>query len=99
MLDGVIKAQPDRREEKRGPRVGAPEAALAGFLRQFKLRADQVSITKTDKGDFHTAIIETRGKPTSDVLAEILPDIIQTFAWPKSMRWGSGELRWVRPLH
>ncbi len=99
VLDGVIKAQPDRREEKRGPRVGAPEAALAGFLRQFKLRADQVSITKTDKGDFHTAIIETRGKPTSDVLAEILPDIIQTFAWPKSMRWGSGELRWVRPLH
>jgi glycyl-tRNA synthetase beta chain len=98
VLDGVAATQPDRREEKRGPRVGAPEAAIAGFLRQFNLTQDQVTIAKTDKGEFHTAVIETTGRPTPDLLADILPDIIRGFAWPKSMRWGSGELRWVRPL-
>ena len=97
-LDGVLARQPDRREEKRGPRANAPEAALAGFLRQFNLTPDQVKIAETDKGAFYTALIETPGAATEQVLADILPGIIRTFPWPKSMRWGSGELRWVRPL-
>jgi glycyl-tRNA synthetase beta chain len=97
-LDGVLTRQPDRREEKRGPRANAPEAALAGFLRQFNLTPDQVKVAETDKGAFYTAVIETPGAATEQVLADILPGIIRTFPWPKSMRWGSGELRWVRPL-
>jgi glycyl-tRNA synthetase beta chain len=97
-LDGVMARQPDRREEKRGPRANAPDAALAGFLRQFNLTPDQVKIAETDKGAFYTAVIETPGAATEQVLADLLPAIIRSFPWPKSMRWGSGELRWVRPL-
>jgi glycyl-tRNA synthetase beta chain len=98
VLDGVLGAQPDQREEKRGPRVGAPDAALSGFLRQVNLTKDQLRQISTDKGDFYSAVIETPGRPTPIVLAEIIPDIIQRFSWPKSMRWGSGDMRWVRPL-
>ncbi|GJE46112.1 glycine--tRNA ligase subunit beta [Methylobacterium soli] len=93
------------REERRGPRVGAPEAAVQGFLKGAGLASLSEATTVTDpkKGEFYLAVIERPGRETLDVLAEILPSIIRNFPWPKSMRWGRasaqpGALRWVRPL-
>ncbi|AWN41993.1 glycine--tRNA ligase subunit beta [Methylobacterium durans] len=93
------------REERRGPRVGAPEAAVQGFLKSAGLASLDEATTVTDpkKGEFYLAVIERPGRETLDVLAEILPQIIRGFPWPKSMRWGAasaqaGSLRWVRPL-
>ncbi|KAA0124043.1 glycine--tRNA ligase subunit beta [Methylobacterium sp. P1-11] len=93
------------REERRGPRVGAPDAAVQGFLKGAGLTSLDQAKTVTDpkKGEFYLAVIERPGRETLDVLAEILPEIIRTFPWPKSMRWGAasaepGALRWVRPL-
>ena len=93
------------REERRGPRVGAPDAAVQGFLKSAGLASLDQATTVTDpkKGEFYLAVIERAGRETLDVLAEILPGIIRNFPWPKSMRWGAasaqpGSLRWVRPL-
>ncbi|MGV7033223.1 glycine--tRNA ligase subunit beta [Methylobacterium symbioticum] len=93
------------REERKGPRVGAPEAAIQGFLKSAGLASIEQAKTVTDpkKGEFYLAVIEREGRETLDVLAEILPQIIRSFPWPKSMRWGAasaqpGALRWVRPL-
>ncbi|UMY16549.1 glycine--tRNA ligase subunit beta [Methylobacterium organophilum] len=93
------------REERRGPRVGAPEAAVQGFLKSAGLDSLDQATTVTDpkKGEFYLAVIERPGRETLDVLAEILPGIVKSFPWPKSMRWGAasaqpGALRWVRPL-
>ncbi|KQP73656.1 glycine--tRNA ligase subunit beta [Methylobacterium sp. Leaf113] len=95
----------DVREERKGPRVGAPEGAVQGFLKSAGLASlDQATIvTDPKKGEFYVAVIERPGRETLDVLAEILPQIIRSFPWPKSMRWGKasaqpGALRWVRPL-
>ncbi|AZG75970.1 glycine--tRNA ligase subunit beta [Methylocystis rosea] len=103
---GLPSRQPDIREERKGPRVGAPEAAVAGFLKSAGLASlDQAKIAKDKKGaEFYLAVIERAGAETIDVLAEILPAIIKSFPWPKSMRWGAASergdsLRWVRPLH
>ncbi|GAB4528064.1 MAG: glycine--tRNA ligase subunit beta [Amphiplicatus sp.] len=97
---GLPGRQPDRREEKKGPRVGAPEKAVEGFLRAAGLSSlDQCEIREDQKGAYYVAVIERKGRPTAAVIAEALPDIIRGFPWPKSMRWGAGELRWVRPLH
>jgi glycyl-tRNA synthetase beta chain len=96
----------DQREERRGPRVGAPEEALKGFLKNAGVTSTDQVMTQADpkKGEFYVAVIERPGRPTAEVLAEILPGIIRNFPWPKSMRWGAasaepGSLRWVRPLH
>ncbi len=96
----------DVREERRGPRVGAPEKAVEGFLKSAGLASLAHAKIEKDakKGEFYVAVIERPGRPTSEVLAEILPGIIHDFPWPKSMRWGArsaepGSLRWVRPLH
>jgi glycyl-tRNA synthetase beta chain len=95
----------DVREERKGPRVGAPEAALSGFLKSTGLSLDQLQVqADPKKGEFYVALIERPGRPTAEFLAEILPGIIRGFPWPKSMRWGAasaepGSLRWVRPLH
>ncbi|HJE24145.1 MAG TPA: glycine--tRNA ligase subunit beta [Methylorubrum populi] len=93
------------REERRGPRVGAPEAAVQGFLKSAGLDslAQATTVTDPKKGEFYLAVIERPGRETLDVLAEIIPGIIRSFPWPKSMRWGAasaqpGALRWVRPL-
>ncbi|MGU3466170.1 glycine--tRNA ligase subunit beta [Methylobacterium sp. C33D] len=93
------------REERRGPRVGAPEAAVQGFLKGAGLTSLDQATTVTDpkKGAFYLAVIERPGRETLDVLAELLPEIVKSFPWPKSMRWGAasaepGSLRWVRPL-
>ncbi|MFG1358853.1 glycine--tRNA ligase subunit beta [Xanthobacter pseudotagetidis] len=100
-VHGLPGRQADQKEEKKGPRVGAPEGALQGFLKSAGLASiDQATIqSDPKKGDFYVAVIEKKGLPTPDVIAEIVPDIIRRFPWPKSMRWGSGTLRWVRPLH
>ncbi|SLN72471.1 glycine--tRNA ligase subunit beta [Oceanibacterium hippocampi] len=99
VADGIPAAQPDLREERRGPRVGAPDKAIDGFLRGAGLSRDQLTQVETPKGAFHVAIIESKGRPTREVLADLLPEAIAALPWPKSMRWGAGEIRWVRPLH
>ncbi len=100
-VHGLPGKQADQREEKKGPRVGAPEAALAGFLKSAGLSSIDEAKVQSDpkKGDFYVAVVEKKGRPTPEVIAEIVPDIIRNFPWPKSMRWGTGSLRWVRPLH
>ncbi|MEP9353931.1 glycine--tRNA ligase subunit beta [Xanthobacter sp. KR7-65] len=99
-VHGLPGRQKDQREEKKGPRVGAPEQAVAGFLKSAGLSSlDQATIQSDKKGDFYVAVVEKPGRATTEVIAEIVPDIIRKFPWPKSMRWGSGTLRWVRPLH
>ena len=105
-IAGLPARQPDTREEKKGPRVGAPEAAVQGFLKSAGLASlDQATIQKdAKKGEFYVAVIERPGAATIDLLAEIIPAVIKSFPWPKSMRWGEASirpdaLRWVRPLH
>ena len=99
-VHGLPARQPDSREERRGPRVGAPDAALAGFLKSAGLASIDDARVETDakKGSFYVAVIERPGRPVPDLVAEIVPEIIRGFPWPKSMRWGAGMLRWVRPL-
>ncbi|MEQ1867798.1 MAG: glycine--tRNA ligase subunit beta, partial [Micropepsaceae bacterium] len=82
-----------------GPKVDAPDAAIQGFLRSTGLTKDQLKIQKDPKGDFYLAVTERKGRPTPVVIAEIVPEIIRTFPWPKQQRWGAGDLTWVRPLH
>jgi glycyl-tRNA synthetase beta chain len=105
-VHGIPVRQPDLKEERRGPRVGGADAAIQGFLKATGLASiDQAKIERdAKKGDFYVALIEKKGRATIDVLAEILPVIIRTFPWSKSMRWGArsakaGSLAWVRPLH
>ena len=100
VMDGLPVRSADSCEEKKGPRVGAPEAAIQGFLKSTGLASlDQAEIRSDKKGDYYIALIERPGRPTTDIVAEIVPEIVRSFPWPKSMRWGSGRLRWVRPLH
>ena len=105
-VHGIPARQADLKEERKGPRVGGPEAAIAGFLKSAGLASlDEAKIQRDPKkGDFYVALIEREGRAALDVLAEILPVVIRTFPWAKSMRWGersakSGALSWVRPLH
>jgi glycyl-tRNA synthetase beta chain len=105
-VHGIPARQSDLKEERKGPRVGGPDAAIQGFLKATGLASlDQAKIQRDPKkGDFYIALIEKPGRATLDVLADILPVIVRTFPWPKSMRWGErsakpGALQWVRPLH
>ncbi len=102
---GLPSRQPDRREEKKGPRVGAPQQAIDGFLKGAGLSDLAQARIETDpkKGDFYTAVTTIPGRSTQAVIAALIPDMIRSFPWPKSMRWGKasdtpGALRWVRPL-
>lgn len=95
----------DVREERKGPRVGSPEAAIQGFLKAAGLTSlDQATIqSDPKKGDSYVAFIERPGRLTADVIAEIVPAIVRSFPWPKSMRWGAASaagasLRWVRQI-
>lgn len=99
VIDDLPARQPDRREERKGPRVGAPEKAMQGFLKSVGLTQDQLATRSDKKGEFYLAVTDQKGRPTAEILAEIVPDVVRTFQWPKAMRWGSGTLRWVRPLH
>jgi glycyl-tRNA synthetase beta chain len=104
-VHGVPVRQPDLREEKKGPRVGASENAIAGFLKAAGLTSiSEAEVQPDKKGDFYIALIEKPGRAAIDVIGEILSDVIKSFPWPKSMRWGvqskePGALTWVRPLH
>ncbi|AXK83403.1 glycine--tRNA ligase subunit beta [Pseudolabrys taiwanensis] len=104
-VHGVPVQQPDLKEERKGPKVGAPEQAIAGFLRAVGLASiDQAKVQADKKGDFYIAVTEKKGRPAIDVIAEIVPEVVRAFPWPKSMRWGAasakpGALNWVRPLH
>src|SRR5467141_2225016 len=92
-VQGIPARQPDLKEEKKGPRVGAPEAAVQGFLKSAGLASiDEATIQKdAKKGDFYVALIEKPGRSALEVLTKIVPDIICAFPWPKSMRWGAAE--------
>ncbi len=104
-VHGVPARQADIREEKKGPRVGAPDNAIAGFLKAAGLASiGDAKVQPDKKGDFYVAVIEKPGRAAIDVIGEILPEVIKGFPWPKSMRWGArskdpGALTWVRPLH
>ena len=87
------------REERKGPAVGAPEKAVEGFLRSTGLTMDRLEVRDDKKGQVYFAVIEKPGRPAAEIVAEVLETTIRSFPWPKSMRWGTGTLRWVRPLH
>jgi glycyl-tRNA synthetase beta chain len=96
---GLPAKQPDVKEEKKGPRVGAPEKAIEGFLRSAGVTLDRCTKQNDGKGEFYVAVIERKGRATTEVLAEILPDCFAKLPWPKSMRFPGSAVRWVRPLH
>ncbi|NJC41586.1 glycyl-tRNA synthetase beta chain [Brevundimonas alba] len=94
MVDGLPAATPDREEELKGPRANAPEQALEGFLRKTGLTRDQL----VERDGVLFAVISQKGQPTAGLIPDMVDQIVRAFPWPKSMRWGSGTLRWVRPL-
>jgi glycyl-tRNA synthetase beta chain len=98
VIEDLPEATPDISEERRGPRVGAPEAALEGFLKGAGVTLEQCEQRDTGKGVFYFAVIAKSGRPTPDVIKEVVEQTLAAFPWPKSMRWGSGTVRWVRPL-
>lgn len=98
-VEGLLAASPTLREERKGPRVDAPEQAIDGFLRGAGLTRDQLEIRDEKKGQVYFATIEKPGRAAPEIVAEVLENAVRNFPWPKSMRWGSGSLRWVRPLH
>ena len=100
VASGLPARQPDRREEKKGPRVGAPQKAVEGFLKSAGLTSlDQCEQREDKKGAYWVAVIDQKGRETAALIADFTPEIVRNFGWPKSMRWGDGDLRWVRPLH
>ncbi|MFP5448038.1 MAG: glycine--tRNA ligase subunit beta [Alphaproteobacteria bacterium] len=94
VIEGLPEAQADRTEERKGPRVGSPDKAMEGFLRSTGLTMDQL----VDQDGVWFARIERKGRPTPEIIAEMVEAIVRNFPWPKSMTWGRGTLRWVRPL-
>lgn len=94
VVEGLPAATPDREEELKGPKTSAPEQALEGFLRKTGLTRDQL----TERDGVFFAVIRQTGQRTADLVPAMVDQIIRAFPWPKSMRWGSGSLRWVRPL-
>jgi glycyl-tRNA synthetase beta chain len=98
-VQGLPGRAPDRKEERKGPRVGAPDGAIQGFLKAAGLKDISQAKVQTDpKGDFYIAVTEKAGGAAEEIVAGIVPKIVREFPWPKSMRWGEGSLRWVRPL-
>ena len=97
-VEGLTGESRPVREERKGPKVGAPDAALQGFLRATGLARDQIEQRDDKKGRTWFAVIERPGRPAAQIVAEVLEAAIRAFPWPKSMRWGTGSLRWVRPL-
>ena len=95
VIDGLPSRQPDYREQRRGPRLGAPQAAIEGFARSVGLAADALA----QANGYWCATLERRGEGAATLIAQMVQAIIAEFPWPKSMTWGEGNLRWVRPLH
>ena len=99
-VHGVPARSPDVKDERKGPKVGAPEQAIAGFVKAAGLKSiADAKVQQDKKGDFYVAVIDKPGRNAIAVIGEMLPEVVRTFPWPKSMRWGSGKLNWVRPLH
>lgn len=98
-LSDLLTASPATREERKGPKADAPDKAIEGFLRSTGLTRDQLEVRTDKKGDVLFAVMQKPGRPAADIVAEVLEATIRGFPWPKSMRWGTGTLRWVRPLH
>lgn len=94
VIEGLPVAQADRDEEVKGPRVGSPDQAIDGFLRKTGLTREQL----TERDGVWFGRIQTAGRPTTEIIAELVEATVRNFPWPKSMTWGSGKLRWVRPL-
>lgn len=99
VVEGIPEQQPDVSEERRGPQVGAPDKAVQGFLGAVGLTLDQCERREVKGKEFYFAVIEKKGRAAAEVLAEVLPEALAALPWPKSMRWGGGETRWVRPIH
>ncbi|MGB1023911.1 MAG: glycine--tRNA ligase subunit beta, partial [Paracoccaceae bacterium] len=99
VVDGLSANSPTTTEERKGPRVDAPEAAIEGFLRGAGVSRDALETREDKKGKIYVARITHQGRDAADIIAELVPSVIRNFPWPKSMRWGAGSLRWVRPLH
>ena len=95
VVEGLPAATPDREEEVKGPRANAPEQALEGFLRKTGLTRDQL----VERDGVFFAVLSSKGQPTAALIPEMVDQIVRGFPWPKSMRWGDGSLKWVRPLH
>lgn len=98
-IEGLSTQSMATREERKGPATTAPDAAIEGFLRSTGMTRDQLDIRDEKKGQAYFAVIEKPGRPAAGIITEVLEHTIRNFPWPKSMRWGSGNLRWVRPLH
>ncbi|HKL04309.1 MAG TPA: glycine--tRNA ligase subunit beta [Roseovarius sp.] len=98
-IDGLLAESPTVTEERKGPRVDAPEKAIEGFLRGAGVTRDALEVRDDKKGQVYFATITKPGRPADVIVAEVLESVIRNFPWPKSMRWGAGSLRWVRPLH
>ncbi|WP_272004732.1 glycine--tRNA ligase subunit beta [Roseovarius sp. ZX-A-9] len=98
-VQGLLAASPTTTEERKGPRTDAPEKAIEGFLRGAGVSRDALEVRDEKKGQVYFAKITKQGRPADVIVAEVLEGVIRNFPWPKSMRWGSGSLRWVRPLH
>ncbi len=97
-VEGLNAKAGDLREERKGPRTDAPKPAIDGFLKSTGLKREDLTIQDDKKGQFYIATILKSGRATTEIMAELVPDVIRKFPWPKSMRWGSGQLRWVRQL-
>ena len=98
-VEGLDAKAADVNEERKGPRTDAPQPAIDGFLKSTGLSLEQLKVQDDKKGQFYLAVIRRPGRAATDIIADVVPDTIRKFPWPKSMRWGSGTLRWVRPLH
>jgi len=100
VIDDLAAKAADVNEEKKGPRVGAPDQAVQGFLKSAGLKSiDEAQIVEDKKGAFYVARVERAGRPTPEIVQEALPEVVRAFPWPKSMRSGESDLQWVRPLH
>jgi glycyl-tRNA synthetase beta chain len=97
-VEGLNAKAADTREERKGPKVDAPQAAIDGFLRSTGLSLDQLTVQDDKKGQVYMAVIKKAGRNATDVIAQLVPEVIRKFPWGKPMRWGSGSLKWVRPL-
>jgi glycyl-tRNA synthetase beta chain len=97
-VEGLNAKAADTSEERKGPRVDAPQPAIDGFLKSTGLKLGQLTVQDDKKGKFYVAVIKKSGRAATEVIAEIVPNMVRNFPWPKSMRWGSGQLKWVRPL-
>lgn len=97
-IPGLPARTPDIEDERKGPRTDAPEKAIEGFLRSTGLSKDDLEVRPDRKGEVYFAVIRRPGVDTAEAIAALVPEVIRDFPWPKSMRWGTSDLRWVRPL-